>query len=140
MNQTERELYQLLTGLASRYATFWGPVAVGCDTVAQAVVDELLNGDAVTAKRAAQAVRYALVSTTDSSFWATSLGKLVFARGGYPGSCVSQTQVADILGVSRQRVGQLVSDGTLLRYLAVPSEVTVDSVQELLLRRLSLTS
>jgi hypothetical protein len=44
----------------------------------------------------------------DESFWATPLGRLMFAAGGYKRGVMTQTAAAAVLGLSRQRVHQLI--------------------------------
>lgn len=66
--------------------------------------------------RQAVSITRALVDPGDMErpeFWATELGQLLFAAGGYQSATVSQAMAAALLGVSRQRVGQLVQTGKL---------------------------
>lgn len=73
-------------------------------------------------------------------FWATELGRWLFAAGGYPDTSLTRTAAAHILDCSRQWIHELVTKGTLK---ASPSRTSIDrevyatEVQNLLKARLT---
>lgn len=71
-----------------------------------------------------------------TSFWATPLGRLLFAAGGYGQNTLSQSQAAGVLGCSRQWVHELVTAGRFTRIPSLPVQVLTMEVQELLKARL----
>lgn len=101
--------------------------------LAQSLAMGLAKGD-----KDAVIVARSLVDPTEQSraeFWATPLGRLLFAAGGYPGETLSQTMAAGLLGCSRQRVHQLVVKGDLKSAPAVTvgtREVFTGQVRHLL--------
>lgn len=62
-------------------------------------------------------VMWALIDAADqlpdSAFWSTSLGRLLFAAGGYRHEVMPQATAAAVLGVSRQYVHTLIMSGHL---------------------------
>lgn len=87
----------------------------------------LLTGkmDQPTARRLANAHG----SQPAPQFWETKLGQMIFGAGGYPAEGIDRVMARYILGVTRQRVQQLVVDGKLAvvpgyAYLLTPESVT----------------
>jgi len=75
-------------------------------------IERLVDGDRDTARHVVDT----LFGTADppDEWWHSHLGICV-ARSWQPGGTVTQAEAARILGVSRSRVGQLVTAGTLAR-------------------------
>jgi hypothetical protein len=69
-----------------------------------------------------------------SEFWATPLGRLMFAAGAWwQGETCTQAVAAAVLGCSRQWISAMVAEGKLDR--AHEGGVPVDQVREVLKRR-----
>jgi hypothetical protein len=109
----EAQLHIHVDHLAQRAAsTFGADTREVPFTVAKTVANlmrRLKNGD----REAARTICFHVVdSYGDSAFWRTALGQALAWVVGYPDPEVPQATAAVILGVSRQRIGQITGSGT----------------------------
>jgi hypothetical protein len=79
------------------------------ESAAKRIALELQHGDTATA-----ALMREYIGGGDPEFWTTPLGYAVYAVDGYGRPHVPRIQAAKILGVSRQRIGQLEQQGVLV--------------------------
>jgi hypothetical protein len=110
-------------------------VSPHCVRMAEIIADGLMIENAEMVGKARGVVDPADLGGTE--FWATALGRLLFAAGGYGAredETIGQAFAAGVLGCSRQWVNELVARGELTS--AVSSQVRVDQVRVLLKTRM----
>jgi len=103
-------------------------------TAAAGVAEDLLLAPDDTAHLAARNVIQDLISPPEAetiTFWGSPLGRVMAARGAYPTPVMPRDIAGVILGVTKQRVSQMVAD-RLLEVGAGTSGVTAASVLRLL--------
>ena len=103
-------------------------------SLAEALYEGLLAGDPVAVARARAVVDPADLDRKD--FWATSLGRLMFAAGAFGSGMIGRGFAAGILGCSRQWVHELVTSGRLTRSPGSAVLVSADDVREVLKTRI----
>jgi hypothetical protein len=81
-------------------------------TLADYLIGRVALGDQNAVSRLRAVVEPADLAS--ASFWATPLGRLLFAAGGCGPAAMTQQDAADVLGCSRQYVNELVTGGRLL--------------------------
>jgi hypothetical protein len=114
------ELHRRATNLALAHAAVFGDTGTGAGQVRQ-VADgfarELAGVPAnQRTRRAAQHVVTALIHATeydDARTWGTTLGRVLVGLGAYPGPRMSRTTAGLVLGVSKQRISQMVAERLL---------------------------
>lgn len=133
------DLSDRLGMLGIRYAVAFStaagpPEPHAMHTTAESIAAGLSRGDAVAVARARAIVDPAELS--DSGFWGTPLGRLMFAAGafGSDDTTIGQAFAARVLDVSRQWVGTLIAQGRLTRVGSVM--VPVGEVRGLLVERM----
>lgn len=85
---------------------------------AAALVDELILANDETARLAAVRVMKHLVSVAEAqsrNFWGSDLGRVVASRGGFGAAAMPRIWAEELLGVSKQRIGQMVTDRLLAK-------------------------
>lgn len=105
------------------------------DAFTAGMLENLASPDGPTARHAALTIIDDLVprpSLETGEFWESPLGQAIAWVLGYHRPSVPQAHVHRILGVSRQRVHELINSGRLAR---INGHVQAQAVQELLRQR-----
>lgn len=112
------QLYAAAKNLSQRLDAFLGSnedgiatlLLVTADTFVQTLADaEVTEVTRATALRALAVMR----PVTDAAFWRSALGRMISWHVGYGAAEVPRVHAAAILGVTRQRVAQMVNSGDL---------------------------
>lgn len=142
MKDVKKDLADRMAMLHARYLTAFTAITLldepPFDEIAKAMENGLWADDRNTVQRVRSVVDPADLDRPE--FWATKLGRLLFAAGGYNDTSITRTHAALLLGCSRQWIHELVSRGTLQASpsrTAVDREVYVTEVQNLLKGRLT---
>lgn len=137
MKNLTKDIYDRLTTLDARHCVVFGQFdnAAPCQDRAKALEKGLRAADA-DAVKAVTALIDAHELENSPRFWMTSLGRLLFAAGGYPKDKLTQTQAAGVLGCSRQYVHELISRGKIEPSPRFPAMVQATSVRRILIGKL----
>lgn len=93
-------------------------IAAAVDTCTPDVIAQLERGDADATEVAAAVLTalWPIPGTVPPTWWSTPLGETVRRAMDGPDVSLTHTETADILGISRASIGQMVARGNLARH------------------------
>lgn len=119
------DLARRLDHLASAYREVFNPPGsngglldgLTAGTAIEHWLEDLLLANDGTAAEAARQIRRALISDAEAQtpyLWETPLGRVLASRGAYPDASMPRVIAQGILGVTKQRISQMVLEGLLV--------------------------